>query len=71
MNVAITLHGTTRDFKVPVQINATADEIQANGRMALSQTDFGIVPYSILNGAIQVQDELNLRFVIVARRVER
>lgn len=65
-NVAITLRGATRVFRVPVDLRATSGEIVASGRMSVKQTDFGIVPLSILNGAIQVQDELHLRFVIVA-----
>jgi hypothetical protein len=65
-SVAITLHGATRVYRVPVDLRATPGEIAASGRMSIKQTDFGIVPLSILNGAIQVQDELDLRFVIVA-----
>jgi len=35
--------------------------------MSLNQTDFGITPLSVLGGAIQVQDKLDLRFHIVAQ----
>jgi polyisoprenoid-binding protein YceI len=68
--VSIALHGTTKAMQVPVAIENTADEVVASGRLAFKQTDFGIVPYSFLGGAIQVQDELQLRFTIRARRVE-
>jgi len=69
-SVSIALHGTTKAIEVPVAIENTAGEIVASGRLAFKQTEFGIVPYSFLGGAIQVQDELQLRFSIRARRVE-
>lgn len=66
LNVSITLHGTTRTFAVPADIQATLDGIVVTGNMHFNQSDFGIVPFSILNGAIQVQDRLDMRFRIVA-----
>jgi len=38
------------------------------GMLGLNQSDFGIVPFSILGGAIQVQDRISLRFRIHARQ---
>lgn len=66
LNVSITLHGVTRTFDVPASMQSGADGMVVNGRMHFRQSDFGIVPFSILNGAIQVQDRLDLRFHIVA-----
>ncbi|HQR10224.1 MAG TPA: YceI family protein [Casimicrobiaceae bacterium] len=66
-NVEITLRGATHVYRVPVDLRATPGEIAAGGRLSIRQTDFGIEPLAILNGAIQVQDELELRFAIVAR----
>ena len=66
--VAITLHGITRTMRIPVRIATENDEIAVNGGVVLKQSDFGIAPLSILGGAIQVQDELNLRFQMRARR---
>ena len=70
MNASITLHGMTRAYPIPLRIDATPEEIKVTGRLVLNQTDFGIVPLSILGGAIQVQDEMRMRFDIRARRVE-
>jgi hypothetical protein len=39
------------------------------GKIALTQTSFGITPYSILAGALQVHDEVTIRFRIHARRM--
>ncbi|MBI2317754.1 MAG: YceI family protein [Betaproteobacteria bacterium] len=66
LNVAITLRGVTRERQVPAQIEAGTDGFGASGSLALNQTDFGIPPFSILGGAIRVQDRLDLRFRILA-----
>jgi polyisoprenoid-binding protein YceI len=70
LHVAITLHGTTRTFDAPVQMEEGNGGLRVAGHLAFNQTDFGIVPLSVLGGAIQVRDQLNLRFEIVARLVE-
>jgi YceI-like domain len=66
LDVSITLHGMTRTFEVPAVIEMTSDGMIVSGKMHFNQTDFGIVPFSVLNGALQVQDRLDMRFRIVA-----
>jgi polyisoprenoid-binding protein YceI len=66
--VAITLHGTTRTFSLPMQMESAGDKMRVSGLLEFNQSDFGIVPFSILGGAIQVKDELSLRFAISANR---
>ena len=68
ISVEITLHGTTRALEIPVQVDNRTDEIEVSGQLALNQTDFGIKPFSILGGAVQVRDRMELRFRIVATR---
>jgi hypothetical protein len=67
--VAITLHGATRTLKAPAQIEADATQMSVAGRLRFDQTDFGITPYSLLGGAIAVQNRVELRFRIRARRL--
>ena len=67
LNVSIALHGVTRSYEVPVQMETIRDGIAVDGKMSFNQTDFGITPLSVLGGAIQVQDKLDLRFHIVAQ----
>ncbi len=69
LEVAISLHGVTRTVEAPAQVRVIGDELAVTGRMALRQTDFGIKPLSVLGGALQVQDEVELRYSIRARRV--
>lgn len=67
--VAVTLHGQTRTLQVPLEIEADEKSVSVSGKLAFNQTDFGIMPYSLLGGAIAVKDGLALRFRIRARRM--
>ena len=67
--VAITLHGRTRSFQVPAEIDADEKAIAVSGKLDFNQTDFGITPYALLGGAIAVKDGLALRFSIRAKRM--
>ena len=66
LTVAITFQGATKTFQVPVQVETGAGGLVFSGRMAVRQSDFGLTPLSILGGALQVQDGMELRFRIVA-----
>ena len=66
LNVSITLHGITRAVEIPATTETIGDGIAVSGRMSINQSDFGIVPFSVMGGAMQVQDRLDLRFRIVA-----
>jgi polyisoprenoid-binding protein YceI len=67
-DAAITLHGITRHVVLPAQIEHGPDAVSASGKLLLSQTEFGITPMSVAGGLLAVQDELELRWRIVARR---
>jgi polyisoprenoid-binding protein YceI len=43
------------------------NELLAQGELPLKQTDLGLTPFTALLGALQVQDEMQLQFRIVAR----
>lgn len=65
----ITLHGVTRSFSVPARIDTERKGLHVTGELALAQSSFGITPLSILGGAIQVQDRVELRFDLRAHEV--
>ncbi|HKE42089.1 MAG TPA: YceI family protein [Casimicrobiaceae bacterium] len=69
--VAVTLREATREFEAPVQIQSSTEAISVKGNLSLRQTDFGLNPLSVLGGAIQVQDQIDLRFRIRATRIWR
>jgi hypothetical protein len=70
LSIAITLHGVTRAMEIPVRLERSDGELRVEGTLALVQSDFGVAPFSILGGAIAVQDSLDLVFRIVARPME-
>jgi hypothetical protein len=51
---------------VPVKYELQDDELHVEGEIPLKQTDLGLTPYSLFGGALRVQDEIKVRFKIVA-----
>jgi hypothetical protein len=68
LDVSLTLNGTTRTLRIPARIERTADDMRVTGLLEVEQTAFGIAPYTILGGALQVADKVRIRFDIRARR---
>lgn len=66
LTVTIALHGARHVYEIPARIVTLPGGIGISGQMAIDQTDFGIVPFSVLGGALQVRDRLDLRFRIFA-----
>ena len=64
VSVSITVHGVTRILYVPVSLDKRDDALQVSGMLTLSQTMFGMTPLSVLGGAIQVRDAVDVRFSI-------
>jgi polyisoprenoid-binding protein YceI len=65
--VSVTIRGQTRTVTVPVQYQVQENEVRAQGQVALSQTDLGLTPFSLLGGALRVEDEMTVKFSVVAR----
>jgi polyisoprenoid-binding protein YceI len=68
LRVAVTLHGVTRWLELPAAVQVDAHQVTAQGTARLKQTDFGITPFSVGGGLLAVDDELVVRYHIVARR---
>jgi YceI-like domain len=66
-HVQVTIRGQAHSILVPVRFELRPGEVVASGELALKQSELGLVPFSALLGALQVQDEMKLRFRIVAR----
>lgn len=67
LQLDITLHGVTRTLPVAARRETDADGLRVHGTVKLRQTDFGLVPFSVMGGAMAVQDELELQFDLRAR----
>jgi polyisoprenoid-binding protein YceI len=60
------IRGTTRRVTFPLRVEAVGDELRATGALRFRQSEFGVEPYSAMLGAVRNQDEVELRFRIVA-----
>lgn len=52
---------------VPVHYDLQPAQVTISGEMPLRQTDLGLTPFSAMLGALQVEDEMRVKFRIVAR----
>lgn len=68
VTVRIRLHGVERQLTVPIALVQCGNQLTAIGSFELRQSDFGIAPFSILGGGLQVADTVKVRFRIVAER---
>jgi hypothetical protein len=68
--VQVSIRGQTHTVSVPVVYSLAKGELTASGELPIKQTDLGLTPFSAMLGALQVQDELRIRFRIVARQAQ-
>lgn len=66
-DVAVSLHGVTREQPVMMKVERSAGALQISGMLALRHSDFGITPYSLFGGLLAVQDVVALEFELDAR----
>ena len=64
----IALNGVNREVPLRLTLSEHGDAFEASGSFAIDQTDFGLTPMSLFGGAITVEDRLELRFDVRARR---
>lgn len=69
LSVRMTLHGVTRSYEAHASYDKGEQALAVSGTMAIDQSDFGIVPLSVLGGAIAVQDRLQIGYRIHALRM--
>lgn len=63
--VRVEIHGQSRDTWVPLMVEALPDHLSVSGALVIKQTDYGILPYSILGGLLAVKDEIFVDFKLV------
>jgi polyisoprenoid-binding protein YceI len=61
----ISMAGHTSHLSVPLALQGDAHQLIAAGSTELRQTALGLIPYSLLHGALQVQDAMQLKFKIM------
>lgn len=62
----IMVRENSRDIRIPATVKFDNNKLVIDGQARLRQSDLGLTPFSILMGAIAVQDEMDIQFHIVA-----
>jgi polyisoprenoid-binding protein YceI len=64
LTVRVAGHEST--FAAPFTLEAAAGRLSVAGTLELRQSTLGLAPFSVMMGALQVRDDMRLRFKIVA-----
>ena len=62
----ITIKDASRDIDVPAAVTVEGARVTAQGEFDIEQTAFGIKPFSVGMGALEVQNRLHIVFRVVA-----
>jgi hypothetical protein len=68
--VSFSVAGHDSRIEVPFALQIDAANLSATGTLELRQSALGLSPYSLMLGALQVQDMITIKFKIVAERHE-
>lgn len=66
-HVKVTVRGQTHSLTVPVRYQLQNDRVSADGELPLKQSELGLKPFTAMLGALQVQDEMRVKFHLVAQ----
>jgi len=64
----LTLHGVEKPIRLPIAVHMNGNQLQAQGKVSLLQTDYGIKAVKAGGGAVTEKDELKISFDIVAAK---
>jgi hypothetical protein len=64
--VAIGIAGHESQMDMSFTLQSDSRQLSANGSLELRQSALGLAPYSIMFGALQVQDAITIKFRIIA-----
>lgn len=68
--VHVTIKNQFHIYTFPVSLLFDKNALHVSGEFSIKHTDFGIKPYSVALGALQVQDELKIKFHLIADAME-
>lgn len=58
----VEIHGTARPQVVDVAVEDSGDTLSLSARVPVTQSDFGVKPFSLMMGALKVADEVTIEF---------
>lgn len=62
LNGTVEIHGTVRPQTVDVEVADQGDALALSAQVQVTQSDFGVKPYSLMMGALKVADEVTIAF---------
>lgn len=65
--VAVDLKGVITEIDMPADLELDARRLRATGRTTVAQSRLGLEPFSVMMGALKVQDTLEIEYELVAR----
>lgn len=69
--VELTIHGVKQDRQLAIAMQQPQDEqLIISGNFSILQTAFGIEPFSIFNGMIEVEDKLDLTYKLIFTEIK-
>lgn len=68
ITVRITIKGVSQDVPVDAKVAKEDAQLTTSGAFDITQTQFGMKPFSIALGALEVQDRLHIEFKLVAKQ---
>jgi hypothetical protein len=68
VRVQVEVRGRVQSVDAPVRVARDGDTLRARGELRIAQSALGMTPFSVAFGALQVQDELTVRYSVVATR---
>jgi len=70
VTIVVQIRNSTQALSVPVTLAGNDKTLRAHGEIELRQSDFGITPFSVAMGALQVLDVVKVRFDLLASRIQ-
>jgi hypothetical protein len=67
-DVQVTLAGVSRGYRTDVVVRVDGQQVFGRGNLQILQSDFDIETFSVMGGALTVQDRIDLSFAIMAVR---
>ena len=65
---SIKIKEVSQDVTIPTSVTIEGSKLTATGEFDIQQTSFGIKPFSIGLGALEVVDKLHIKFALVAEK---
>lgn len=69
VNSEITVKDQTNAVQFPASVSASVDQIVVTGSFAVTHEQLGLKPFTALLGGLRVRDDIQIKFLITAKRV--